>query len=186
MGVDRAAAYFSSYWGRGAPGSDVAIPRSRKFYQCGTGTGTYPRRDLDRERSRHQLRQDAGQFQRHLSGFPGYRDFRKHDSSLSGPGLYMAGVENARTPGSEAGIFGNHFTSCAVVPATDPLRPYFRLARDVSGRLALCTRRYARLKPNPTHLRGPCRLFVKHRNHRPGELNAPAMGPQDAPGGLAS
>lgn len=71
--------------------------------------------------------------------YPAFQDIEISGNtiqSLSGPGLYMAGVENARTPASTAGIFRNHCTSCPGVPATDPQRPYFgsdsRSAVDLS------------------------------------------------------
>jgi hypothetical protein len=60
--------------------------------------------------------------------YPAFQDIEISGNtiqSLSGPGLCMAGVENAHTPKSTAGVFRNQFVSCPAVPATDPLRPYF-------------------------------------------------------------
>jgi hypothetical protein len=128
--------HFSSYWSEGAPSSDVGIRNnkfigtdwSRKFYQYGTGNGTYPHRNA----AISIVSEVATNFNKTPDNFngiyPAFQDIEISGNtiqSLSGPGLYMAGVENARTPGGTAGIFRNHFTSCPAVPATDPLRPYF-------------------------------------------------------------
>jgi hypothetical protein len=128
--------HFSSYWSEGAPSSDVAIRNnkfigtdwSRKFYQYGTSMGTYPHRNA----AISIVSEVATNFNKTPDNFngiyPAFQDIEISGNtiqSLSGPGLYIAGVENTRTPGSTAGIFRNHFTSCPAVPATDPLRPYF-------------------------------------------------------------
>jgi hypothetical protein len=171
-GLTERPAYFSSYWSKGAPSSDVASPWSRKFYQYGTGTGTYPRRrDLDRERSRHQ---------HNFNGiYPAFQDIEISGNtiqSLSGPGP----LHGRRRERPHAGHLWQSFHQLCCGATNGPAASLSRLPLDVGGRLELCARRYARPKPKPTHLRGPGRLFIKQRNHRPGELNAAIMGPQDA------
>jgi len=128
--------HFSSYWSEGAPSSDVAIRNnqflrtnwSMKFYQYGTGMGTYPHRNaaigvFSEVATNYNKTPD------NFSGvYPVFQDIEISGNtvqSLSGADVYMAGVYNTRTTGSTEGVSKNRFEGCASVLHTDPLRPYF-------------------------------------------------------------
>jgi hypothetical protein len=128
--------HFSSYWSEGAPSSDVAIRNNqflrtsyaRKFYQSGTGMGTYPHRDavislFSEAATNYNKTPD------NFNGiYPAFQDIEISGNSiqgLAGSGIYMAGVYNSHTPAGTQGLSKNRFNSCASVPHADPLRPYF-------------------------------------------------------------
>ncbi len=128
--------HFSSYWSEGAPSEDVAIRNNRfvrtnwstKFYQSGTGMGTYPHRNaaisvFDEAVTNYNKTPDN-----FVGTYPAFQDIEISGNtiqSLSGAGIYLAGVYNSRTIGSTEGLLKNRFDGCAPVAETDPLRAYF-------------------------------------------------------------
>jgi hypothetical protein len=128
--------HFSSYWSEGAPSSDIAIRNNRfvrtsssaKFYQSGTGSGTYPHRSATIaifSEAATNFNKTPDNF---IGPYPAFQDIEISGNALqsvAGAGIYMAGVLNGREPGSSEGILRNHFTACGVVAQTDPIRPYF-------------------------------------------------------------
>jgi hypothetical protein len=128
--------HFSSYWSEGAPSADVAIRNnqflrtnwSTRFYQAGTGMGTYPHRNAaisvasEAVTNYHQVPDNF------IGIYPVFQDIEISGNTiqgLSGADLYMAGVYNRRASGGTAGIAKNRFTGCGSVKPTDPLRSYF-------------------------------------------------------------
>jgi hypothetical protein len=128
--------HFSSYWSEGAPSSDVAIRNnrfqrsnwSRTFYQYGTGAGTYPHRNAAISIF-SEVATNYNKTPDNFSGiYPAFQDIEISGNaiqSLSGPGIYLAGVYNSHTTGGTEGLLNNRFNECASVPHTDPVRPYF-------------------------------------------------------------
>lgn len=128
--------HFSSYWSEGAPSSDVAIRNtqftrthiSRKFYQSGTGMGTYPHRNAAISIA-SEVATKFNKTDDNFNGiYPVFQDIEISGStiqSLAGAGIYMSGVDNSHTPKGTQGLLHNRFTGCASVPHTDPLRPWF-------------------------------------------------------------
>jgi hypothetical protein len=128
--------HFSSYWSEGAPSSDVAIRNtqftgthiSQKFYQSGTGMGTYPHRNAAISIA-SEVATKFNQTDDNFNGaYPAFQDIEISGStiqSLAGAGIYMAGVDNSHTPKGTQGLLHNRFTGCASVARTDPLRAYF-------------------------------------------------------------
>jgi len=125
--------HFSSYWSEGAPSADLAIRNNRfitnwshRFYQYGTGNGTYPHRSAAIAIA-SEVATNFSKTPDNFNGvYPAFQDIEISGNtiqSLSGPGLYMAGVRN--TGAGTAGILRNRFTGCGVVAPTDRLRPYF-------------------------------------------------------------
>lgn len=135
------AFHFSSYWSEGAPSSDVAIRNnqfmrtdwSTKFYQAGTGMGTYPHRNaaisvFDEAVTNYNKVPDN-----FIGIYPVFQDIEISGNtiqSLAGAGVYMAGVYNSRTPGSSEGLVKNRFTGCAAVAQTNTTRGYFGSESD--------------------------------------------------------
>lgn len=161
--------HFSSYWSEGAPSSDVAIRGnqfirtdwSRKFYQYGTGMGTYPHRNT----AISIVSEVATNYNKTPDNFngvyPAFQDIEISGNtiqSLSGPGLYMAGVYNSRTATGTAGISDNRFIGCATVPPTDPLRPYF--GSDSTSAVVLSFAHGVSLARNETTAHPPCAARV--------------------------
>jgi hypothetical protein len=128
--------HFSSYWNEGAPSSDVAIRNnefrrtnwSMKFYQYGTGMGTYPHRNAAIS-AFSEVATNYNKTPDNFNGvYPVFQDIEISGNtiqSLSGAGIYMAGVYNSRAAGSTEGVSKNRFEGCASVPHTDRLRAYF-------------------------------------------------------------
>jgi hypothetical protein len=128
--------HFSSYWSEGAPSSDVALRNnqftgthvSRKFYQYGTGTGTYPHRNAAISIA-SEVATNYNKTPDNFNGvYPAFQDIEISGNaiqSLAGAGIYMAGVYNSHTSAGTQGILHDRFTGCASVPHTDPLRPWF-------------------------------------------------------------
>lgn len=128
--------HFSSYWSEGAPSSDVAIRnnqfrgtnRSMKFYQYGTGMGTYPHRNAAISVF-SEVATNYNKTPNNSNGvYPVFQDIEISGNtirSLAGAGIYMAGVYNSRATGSTEGVSKNRFEGCASVRHTDPLRAYF-------------------------------------------------------------
>jgi hypothetical protein len=128
--------HFSSYWSEGAPSSDVAIRNnqfirtnwSTKFYQAGTGMGTYPHRNaaigvFSEAVTNYNKVQDN-----FIGIYPVFQDIEISGNtiqSLAGAGIYMAGVHNSHPAGSTEGLLKNRFTGCAPVAQTDSARGYF-------------------------------------------------------------
>jgi hypothetical protein len=128
--------HFSSYWSEGAPSSDVAIRNNRfihtsyarKFYQYGTGMGTYPNRNVVIS----IFSEVATNFNKTPDNFngiyPAFQDIEISGNTMGGSaggGIYMSGVYNAQPSAGHEGLVNNRFNGCASVPQTDPLRPYF-------------------------------------------------------------
>ena len=128
--------HFSSYWSEGAPSADVAIRNNqfvqtsyaRKFYQYGTGMGTYPHREtviaiFSEVATNYNKTPD------NFNGiYPAFQDIEISGNTmqgLAGGDIYMAGVYNRPPAGGTEGVLRNRFTGCASVKQTDPLRPYF-------------------------------------------------------------
>jgi hypothetical protein len=128
--------HFSSYWSEGAPSSDVAIRNnqflrmhvSRKFYQYGTGMGTYPHRNAVISIA-SEVATNYNKTPDNFNGiYPAFQDIEISGNtiqSLGGAGIYMAGVYDSHIPAGTQGVLNNRFDGCASVPHTDPLRPYF-------------------------------------------------------------
>ena len=128
--------HFSSYWSEGAPSSDVALRNnqflrthvSRDFYQSGTGLGTYPHRNAAISIA-SEVATNFDKTPDNFNGiYPFFQDIEISGNSiqsLAGASIYMSGVYNKPTPAGAQGISQNRFTGCALVPHTDPMRPYF-------------------------------------------------------------
>jgi hypothetical protein len=128
--------HFSSYWSEGAPSSDVAIRNnqflrtnwSKKFYQSGTGMGTYPSHNAAISAADEAVTNYNKVPDNFIGIYPVFQDIEISGNSmqsLAGAGIYMSGVHNSHRTGSTEGIWNNRFTGCAPVAHTDPLRPYF-------------------------------------------------------------
>lgn len=128
--------HFSSYWSEGAPSSDIAIRNnhfvrtnwSRKFFQYGTGMGTYPHRNAAISISSEAATNYNKTPDNFIGIYPAVQDIEISGNtiqSLAGAGIYMAGVFNTHTSVGTQGISKNRFDGCAAVPYTDPLRSYF-------------------------------------------------------------
>jgi hypothetical protein len=128
--------HFSSYWSEGAPSSDVAIRNnqfirtnwSTKFYQAGTGMGTYPHRNAAISAFSEAVTNYNKVPDNFVGIYPAFQDIEISGNtiqSLAGADIYVAGVRNTLTPGSSEGLLKNRFTGCASVADTDAIRPYF-------------------------------------------------------------
>lgn len=128
--------HFSSYWSEGAPSSDIAIRNnqfirtnwSKKFYQSGTGMGTYPRSNAAISVSDEAVTNYNKVPDNFIGIYPVFQDIEISGNtiqSLAGAGIYMAGVYNTHTQAGTQRISNNRFNGCAAVPHTDPLRSYF-------------------------------------------------------------
>jgi len=128
--------HFSSFWSEGAPSSDIAIRNntfarvssSTKYYQSGTGSGTYPHRTgaiAIFSEAATNFDQTPDNF---IGMYPAFQDIEISGNiieAVAGADIYMAGVLNQPASGSSDGIRNNHFTRCGLVAQTDPLRAYF-------------------------------------------------------------
>jgi hypothetical protein len=128
--------HFSSYWSEGAPSSDIAIRNnqflrtnwSQKFYQSGTGMGTYPHHNAAISVSDEAVTNYNKVPDNFIGIYPVFQDIEISGNtiqSLSGAGIYMAGVYNSRATGNTEGLLKNRFIGCTAVADTDPLRAYF-------------------------------------------------------------
>jgi hypothetical protein len=128
--------HFSSFWSEGGPSSDIAIRNnqfirtssSKKFYQSGTGMGTYPHRTAVTSISSEAATNFNKTPDNFIGVYPAFQDVEISGNtiqSVAGAGIYMSGAFNTRQPGSTEGISKNRFTGCAAVAQTDPLRAYF-------------------------------------------------------------
>ena len=128
--------HLSSYWSEGAPSSDVAVRNnkflrtnwSHKFYQSGTGMGTYPHRNAAIGVSDEAVTNYNKVPDNFIGIYPVFQDIEISGNtiqSLAGAGIYMAGVYNSHTEGSTEGLLNNRFEGCAPVADTDPMRAYF-------------------------------------------------------------
>lgn len=128
--------HFSSSWSEGAPSSDIAIRNnqfirtnwSTKFYQSGTGMGTYPHRNAAIGIANEAVTYYNKVPDNFIGIYPVFQDIEVSGNtmqSLSGAGIYMAGVTNTNTKGSTEGLLRNRFTGCGPVAQTDPMRAYF-------------------------------------------------------------
>jgi hypothetical protein len=163
--------HFSSYWSEGAPSSDVALRNlqftrthiSRKFYQSGTGMGTYPHRNAAISIA-SEVATNFNKTPDNFNGvYPAFQDIEISGStiqSLAGPAVYMSGVSN-RQPGT-GGLLKNRFTGCAVVPDTvpdtDPLRAYF--GSESTSAVVMTFAHGITLAENQTTGRPPCAARV--------------------------
>jgi hypothetical protein len=128
--------HFSSYWSEGAPSSDVAIRNnqflrtstSRKFYQYGTGLGTYPHRTSVIAIA-SEVATNYDKTPDNFNGiYPAFQDIEISGNTIQGVAgndIYLSGVYNSAIPANTEGLLNNRFTGCGVVPHTDPLRAYF-------------------------------------------------------------
>jgi hypothetical protein len=133
--------HFSSYWSEGAPSADVAIRNnqflrtnwSTKFYQAGTGMGTYPHHNAAIALASEAVTNYNKVPDNFIAIYPAFQDIEISGNTiqgLSGADIYMAGVYNRPASGGTEGISKNRFTGCGSVKQTDPLRAYFGSASD--------------------------------------------------------
>jgi hypothetical protein len=128
--------HFSSYWSEGAPSSDIAIRNnqfirtnwSTKFFQSGTGMGTYPHRNAAIGVADEAVTNYNKVPDNFIGIYPVFQDIEISGNtlqSLTGAGIYMSGVMNTNTKDSTEGLRDNRFTGCGSVAQTNPMRAYF-------------------------------------------------------------
>lgn len=99
-----------------------------RFYEANTGMGTYPHRDAAITAFAEAVTHYGNVPDNLIGIYPLFQDIEISGNtlqSLSGAGLYLAGVRNRSAPAGTEGVFNNRFTGCGKVSQTDPLRPYF-------------------------------------------------------------
>jgi hypothetical protein len=101
---------------------------STKYYQYGTGSGSYPHRNA----AITIFSEAATNYNKTPDNFngiyPAFQDIEISGNAIesrAGAGIYVAGVHNRRTTGSTAGLLKNRFTGCASVAPTDAMRACF-------------------------------------------------------------
>lgn len=167
--------HFSSYWSEGAPGGDVAIRNnqfvrsnwSTKFYQAGTGMGTYPQRNAAIAVADEAVTNYNKVPDNFVGIYPAFQDIEISGNTmqaLSGADIYMAGVYNSGGGASTEGILKNRFTGCASVTQTNLTRPYF--GSDSTSAVVLTFTAGVALVGNETAAHPACAARVDYSSSR--------------------